>query len=91
MKKPPLSAKLQLALDACRAVGWTITGEVCFKWIGDEFKTKGVTYRDLAALARLGYLERTGEGRYAVYYRIVDGGKKPSLRQRKRLRSRNRH
>ena len=85
MKRPPLPAKLQLALDACRAVGWTITGEVCFKWIGDEFKAKGVTYRDLAALARLGYLVRSGEGRYAVYYRIVGGGRTPLLRRRRRL------
>jgi hypothetical protein len=81
MRKPPLSEKLQLALDACRAVGWTITGEICFRWIGDKFKAKGVTYHDLAALARLGYLQRSGEGRYAVYYRIVGVPKKKSRRR----------
>jgi hypothetical protein len=71
MPPPPLSSKPQLALKACHAVGPTITEEICFRWIGEKFKVKGVTYRDLAALARLGYLKRTGEGRYCVYYRIV--------------------
>jgi hypothetical protein len=66
-----LTPRLRLALEACQAVGWTITGEVCFRWIGEKFKAQGVTYRDLAALARLGYLVRSGEGRYAVYYRLA--------------------
>jgi hypothetical protein len=51
MALPPLSSKLQLALKACHAVGPTITGEICFAWIGQKFRAKGVTYRDLAALA----------------------------------------
>jgi hypothetical protein len=68
----PLPPKLQLALDACRAVGWTITGEICFRWIGKDFKAKGVTHRDLAMLARRGYLRKTGEMRCAVYYRLAD-------------------
>jgi hypothetical protein len=76
MALPPLSSKLQLALKACHAVGPTITEEICFAWIGKKFKAKGVTYRDLAALARLGYLERSGEGRYCVYYRIARPTKK---------------
>jgi hypothetical protein len=71
MRKPPLTAKLRIALEACKAVGPTVTGEICFRWIGAEFKSKGVTYHDLAKLARLGYLTRTGEGRYAVYYRLT--------------------
>ena len=71
MEDSPLPASLQLALDACRAVRASITGEVRYRWIGADFKAKGVTYRDLAALARLGYLRRSGEGRYAVYYRVV--------------------
>ena len=56
-----------------RVAPWagTITGEICFHWISDEFKAKGITYRDLAVLAQLGYLQTTREGRYAVYYRIV--------------------
>jgi hypothetical protein len=66
-----LAPRLRLALAACEAVGPTITGEICFRDIRPEFKAKGVTYRDLAKLARLGYLTRTGEGRYAVYYRIT--------------------
>jgi hypothetical protein len=70
VQKPLLSPKLKLALDACKAVEPTITGEICFHWIGAEFKAKGVTYHDLAKLARLGYLTRTNEGRYAVYYRL---------------------
>jgi hypothetical protein len=70
MGKTALTPKLQLALDACRAVGPTITGEICFRWIGPEFKAKGVTHHDLAKLARVGYLTRTREGRYAVYYRL---------------------
>jgi hypothetical protein len=48
-----------------------LTGEICFRGIGPKFKARGVTYRDLAKLARLGYLTRTGEGRYAVYYRLA--------------------
>ena len=72
----PLSPKLELALDACHAVGPTLIGEICFDRIGKKFKAKGVTYRDLAKLARLGYLDRTGEGRYCVYYRIVPLTKK---------------
>jgi hypothetical protein len=71
MELPPLPPKLQLALKACNAAEPQLTGEICFSGIGKKFKAKGVTYRDLAALARLGYLERTGEGRYCVYYRIV--------------------
>jgi hypothetical protein len=67
-RRAALTPKLRLALDACRAVGPTITGEICFRWICPEFKAKGVTYHDLAKLARLGYLTRTREGRYAVYY-----------------------
>jgi hypothetical protein len=72
----PLSSKLQLALKACHVVGPTLTGEICFGWIPEKFKAKGVTYRDLAKLARLGYLKRTGEGRYCVYYRVVQPTKK---------------
>jgi hypothetical protein len=72
MPTPPLPPRLQLALDACRAVGPTLTGEICFSWIGEEFKAMGVTYRDLAMLARRGYLRQTGRGRYATYYRLVD-------------------
>jgi hypothetical protein len=71
MGRSALSPKLQLALEACRAVGPSITGELCFRWIGPEFKVKGVTYHDLAKLARLGYLTRTCEGRCAVYYRLA--------------------
>jgi hypothetical protein len=56
MVRDKLTPKLRLALDACRAVGPTITGEICFRWIGPEFKAKCVTYHDLATLARLGYL-----------------------------------
>src|SRR5262245_52516751 len=80
MGLPPLPPKLRLALKACHAVGWTIAGEICFRSIGQKFKTKGVTYRDLAALARLGYLVRSGEGRYCVYYRIA----RPSKRRQPR-------
>jgi hypothetical protein len=72
METQPLPPRLQLALDACRAVGWTITGDICFAWIGKEFKAKGVTYRDLAMLAHRGYLRRTGQMRSAVFYRLVD-------------------
>jgi hypothetical protein len=71
MGRPTLTPKLQMALDACRAVGPTITGEICFRNISPEFKAKGVTYHDLAKLARLGYPTRTGEGRYVVYYRLT--------------------
>ena len=53
-----LPPRLRLALEACRAATGTITGEVCFRSIGADFKARGVTYRDLAALARLGYLRR---------------------------------
>jgi DNA-binding IclR family transcriptional regulator len=61
-----------------------LTGEICFLSIGQKFKAKSVTYRDLAALARLGYLKRTGEGRYCVYYRIVAlTKKKGSVRSKK--------
>jgi hypothetical protein len=38
MRKPSLSAKLQLALDACRAIGPTATGGICLCWIGEDFK-----------------------------------------------------
>jgi hypothetical protein len=72
MEKPPLPPRLQMALDACHAVGPSLTGEICFRWIGEAFRAKGVTYRDLAMLARRGYLRRTGQGRYTVYYRLVD-------------------
>jgi hypothetical protein len=81
MELPPLPPNLRLALKACNAVGPTLTGEICFAWIGEKFKEKGVTYRDLAALARLGYLERSGEGRYCVYYRIVPLTKKRQPRR----------
>jgi hypothetical protein len=85
MNELVLPARLQLALDACRAARETITGEVCYRWIGADFKAKGVTYRDLAALARLGYLRRTGEGRYAVYYGVIprrDQGRSTIQRRR---------
>ena len=73
-----------MALKACHAVGPTLTEEICVDWIGEKFKAKGVTYRDLAVLARLDYLKRTGEGRYCVYYRIVAlTKKKGSVRSKK--------
>jgi hypothetical protein len=84
MPKPSLSPKLRLALNACHAVGWTITGEICFGWISEKFRKKGVSYRDLATLARLGYLRRTGEGRYTVYYRIVERTEKETAGRRRR-------
>ena len=68
MSKPPLDPKLQRALDVCKAVEPHLTGEISF---GPEFKAEGVTYHDLAKLCRLGYLIRTGEGRYVVYYRLA--------------------
>jgi hypothetical protein len=71
MQRSELSPKLQLALNACRAAGPMLTGEICLRSISPQFKAKGVTYHDLAKLARLGYLTRTGEGRYAVCYRLT--------------------
>jgi hypothetical protein len=72
METQPLPPRLQLALEACRAVGWTITGDIWFDLIGKEFKEKGVTYRDLTMLAHRGYLRRTGQMRSTVYYRLVE-------------------
>jgi hypothetical protein len=66
-----LNSKLRLALEACRSASPLLTGEICFRSISPELKVKGVTYHDLAKLARLGYLARTNEGRYCVYYRLV--------------------
>jgi hypothetical protein len=80
-----LPARLQLALDACRAVRGSLTGEVCYRWIGADFKARGVTYRDLAALACRGCLRRTGKGRHAVYYRLVRPGGEPRLRDPRQL------
>ena len=40
MTRAPIPAKLQLALDACRSVGQTITGEICFRWIAPAFKAE---------------------------------------------------
>jgi hypothetical protein len=82
MQTTTLNAKLQLALDACRAATPLLTGEVCFRSIGVDFKKRGVTYRDLAALARLGYLQKSGTGRYVVYYRIVEQPPTPQRRRR---------
>jgi hypothetical protein len=82
MRRSALTSKLQLALDVCRAVGPTLTGEICFRWISPEFKAKGVNYHDLAQLARLGHLVRTSEGRYAVFYRLTT-----SKQRRERPRS----
>jgi hypothetical protein len=81
MRRPALTPKLQLALEACRAAGRTITGEICFRWISPQFKAKGVTYHDLAKLARLGYLIRTGEGRYAIYNRLTTTGQRQRIRR----------
>jgi hypothetical protein len=82
MRNTPLPAHLQLALDACHACVPLLTGEICFWSIGEEFKAKGVTYHHLAMLARRGYLQRTGEMRSAVFYRIVP----PSLTNTRRNR-----
>ena len=68
MSKPPLEPKLQRALDLCKTVERHLTGEISF---GPEFKAEGVTYHDLAKLARLSYLVKTGEGRYVVYYLLA--------------------
>jgi hypothetical protein len=83
MRKPPLPPRLQLALEACHAAEPLLTGEINFRCISDEFKAKGVTYHDLAALARRGYLERSAEGRYTVYDRLV-GPRQTTRRQLRR-------
>jgi hypothetical protein len=41
--RPPLTAKLKVALDASKAIGPTITGEICFRWVSPAFKAKGVS------------------------------------------------
>jgi hypothetical protein len=83
MQKPPLSPRLQLALEVCHAAKPLLTGEITFRCIGDEFKAKGVTYHDLAARARRGYLQRSAKGRYTVYYRLV-GPRQTTRRQLRR-------
>lgn len=66
-----LSPRLQLALEACRALGVTSSGEVCFRWISPEYKAKGVIPQDLMQLARFGRLQRSDQNKRGAYYRLV--------------------
>lgn len=67
-----LTPQLANALEACRAVDSTPTGEFCFRWIPQEFKDRGVKQQQLRQLARLGYLTRVDQSRGGsrVYYRL---------------------
>ena len=65
-----LPGKLQLALDACKAVQPTIGGEISFRWISPDYKKLGVTPQQLRQLAGLGVLAITDRNRRGVYYRI---------------------
>lgn len=70
MPRAELPQRLKLALKACEAVIWKPFGDFNWAAIGIEYKEFGVTYRDLAVLAKRGYLTRTGRGQQ-VYYRLV--------------------
>ncbi len=71
MTRPALTPELKLALAACKAAPPLLTGEITFRCIDDRYKVQGVTYHQLTQLARLGYLIRSAEGRYCVYYRLA--------------------
>jgi hypothetical protein len=65
-----LTPKLQLALDACKAAPSSADGEICFRWISDEYKDKGVTPQQLQQLAGLGVLVKTDQNKRGIYYRV---------------------
>jgi hypothetical protein len=70
-----LTPQLANALEACRAVQATQTGEFCYRWIPQEFKNRGVKRQQLRQLARLGYLTRVDQSRGGsrVYHRVNPG------------------
>jgi len=67
-----LTPQLANALEACRAVQATETGEFCYRWIPQQFKDRGVKQQQLRRLAGLGYLTRVDQSRGGsrVYYRL---------------------
>jgi hypothetical protein len=71
VSRPPLTSELRLALEACMAAMPLLTGEITFRYVDKRYKAQGVTYHQLAQLARLGYKTRSAEGRYGVYYRVA--------------------
>jgi hypothetical protein len=71
MTKTALTPELRPALAACKAADQLLTGEITFWCINNHYMIQGVTYHQLAQLARLGHLIPSAEGRYGVYYRLA--------------------
>jgi hypothetical protein len=65
-----LTPKLHLALEACKSLMPTRSGEICFRWISDEYREKGVRQQHLWQLAKLGILTESDRNKRAVYYRM---------------------
>lgn len=65
-----LPADLAYASKACRAAPQSGLGEICFRWIGRQYKD-GVTPQQLRRLAALGHLAVADRNRRGVYYRLV--------------------
>jgi hypothetical protein len=70
MTLPPL---LRYALEACKAVQATADGELCYRWISQEYKDRGVTQHHLRELAKRGVLSKTDQNKRGVYYRLNPG------------------
>jgi hypothetical protein len=65
-----LNSVQKLALEACRE-SMSPSGDICFNWIAQEYKDKGVTRQHLAELEDRGRLQRI-EGQSENWYRVVE-------------------
>ncbi len=59
---------LNLAWETCKAKKSQV-GEICYKWLPDECKARGVKFQHLRRLEKLGLLTRA-EGNSRAWYKV---------------------